>query len=109
MVVYPTAFVGEFSKQFLDVPSEVLITSMKEHQRYFPLHDSEGRLKACFIGVRNGADNHLDLVVKGNEKVLAARLADAKFFYDEDLRTELADHLPRLDQVVLQEKLNHGR
>lgn len=105
LVEYPTAFVGELSKQFLDVPSEVLITSMKEHQRYFPLHDSEGRLKACFIGVRNGADNHLDLVVKGNEKVLAARLADAKFFYDEDLRTELADHLPRLDQVVFQEKL----
>ena len=105
LVEYPTAFVGRFSQEYLAVPSEVLITSMKEHQRYFPLHDAGGRLMAAFVGVRNGADNHLDLVAKGNEKVLAARLADAKFFYDEDLKTPLADHLPRLEQVVFQEKL----
>lgn len=105
LVEYPTAFKGEFAEEFLAVPAEVLITSMKEHQRYFPLHDATGQLKARFIGVRNGADNHLDLVIKGNEKVLAARLSDAKFFYDEDLKTKLADYRPRLDQVVFQEKL----
>jgi len=105
LVEYPTAFKGEFSPEFLAVPAEVLITSMKEHQRYFPLHDAQGNLQASFIGVRNGADNHLDLVIKGNEKVLAARLADAKFFYDEDLKVNLEDHLPRLERVVFQEKL----
>ena len=110
LVEYPTAFKGEFSPEFLAVPAEVLITSMKEHQRYFPLHDAQGNLQASFIGVRNGADNHLDLVIKGNEKVLAARLADAKFFYDEDLKVNLEDHLPRLEQVVFQgEAGDHGR
>lgn len=105
LVEYPTAFQGHFSEEYLAVPAEVLITSMKEHQRYFPLHDAAGKLKASFIGVRNGADNHLGLVIKGNEKVLAARLSDAKFFYEEDLKTRLVDHLPKLEQVVFQERL----
>jgi len=105
LVEYPTAFRGRFAPEFLAVPAEVLITSMKEHQRYFPLHSADGTLLPGFIGVRNGADNHLDLVIKGNEKVLAARLADAKFFYDEDLKVKLDDLLPRLEQVVFQDKL----
>lgn len=105
LVEYPTAFCGRFSQEYLDVPAEVLVTSMKEHQRYFPLHDPSGQLMALFIGVRNGADNHLENVIQGNERVLEARLSDAKFFYDEDLQTNLADNLHKLERVVFQEKL----
>ena len=78
------------------MPAEVLVTTMKEHQRYFPIYGSDGRLLPMFIGVRNGADNHLDIVVRGNEKVLAARLADAKFFYDEDCKQSLEANLTNL-------------
>ena len=84
LVEYPTSFCGHFRSEYLEVPAEVLITSMKEHQRYFPIVGQDGKLLPMFIGVRNGADNHLENVIRGNEKVLAARLADAKFFYDED-------------------------
>ncbi|MCK9525087.1 MAG: glycine--tRNA ligase subunit beta [Limnochordia bacterium] len=105
LVEYPTAFCGSFSPEYLEMPSEVLITSMKEHQRYFPLHSALGALEARFIGVRNGADNHLDNVIAGNEKVLEARLSDAKFFYDEDLQINLVDNLQKLEGVVFQEKL----
>lgn len=105
IVEYPTAFCGGFSPEYLEVPAEVLITSMKEHQRYFPLRDSAGQLTPKFIGVRNGADNHLETVVRGNEKVLEARLADAKFFYDEDLKHNLEDNLGKLEEVVFQDKL----
>jgi glycyl-tRNA synthetase beta chain len=105
LIEYPTAFCGSFSKEYLELPAEVLITSMKEHQRYFPLHDEQGSLVSKFIGVRNGADNHLENVIGGNEKVLEARLSDAKFFYDEDVRTNLADNLQKLEGVVFQEKL----
>ncbi|HHY08798.1 MAG TPA: glycine--tRNA ligase subunit beta [Corynebacteriales bacterium] len=105
LVEFPTAFCGSFQKDYLDVPSEVLITSMKEHQRYFPVVDSEDNLMPLFIGVRNGADNHLDNVIKGNEKVLTARLADAKFFYDEDCRTSLDENVEKLKWVVFQDGL----
>ncbi len=105
LVEYPTAFCGGFSPKYLQMPAEVLVTSMKEHQRYFPLHNAEGHLVARFIGVRNGADNHLDNVVSGNEKVLEARLSDAKFFFDEDLQINLEDNLQKLEGVVFQEKL----
>ena len=105
LVEYPTAFCGSFSKEYLEMPAEVLITSMKEHQRYFPLHDEGGLLVSKFIGVRNGADNHLENVIRGNEKVLEARLSDAKFFYDEDLRTKLPDNAQKLEGVVFHEKL----
>ena len=105
LVEYPTAFCGSFSADYLEMPAEVLITSMKEHQRYFPLRSSTGQLEPRFIGVRNGADNHLDNVILGNEKVLEARLSDAKFFYDEDLQIPLADHLQKLEGVVFQDKL----
>lgn len=105
LIEYPTAFCGSFSHEYLEMPSEVLVTSMKEHQRYFPLHDSNGNLAPKFIGVRNGADNHLDNVVAGNEKVLEARLSDAKFFFDEDVQTKLTDNLEKLEGVVFHEKL----
>ncbi|NMA60292.1 MAG: glycine--tRNA ligase subunit beta [Firmicutes bacterium] len=105
LVEYPTAFCGTFDPEYLDIPSEVLVTSMKEHQRYFPVEDGEGQLLPKFIGIRNGADNHLETVVNGNEKVLAARLADAKFFFDEDRKASLEDNLQKLEQVVFQEGL----
>lgn len=105
LVEYPTAFCGQFAAEYLEMPSEVLITSMKEHQRYFPVYDPEGNLAAKFVGVRNGESNHLDNVVQGNEKVLAARLSDAKFFYDEDLKTRLENNLTKLEGVVFQDRL----
>lgn len=105
LVEYPTAFCGEFSPEYLEVPTEVLVTSMKEHQRYFSLEDKDGNLLPKFIGVRNGADNHLDTVIAGNEKVLEARLADAKFFYDDDLKVDLDENYTKLERVVFQEGL----
>lgn len=83
LVEYPTAFVGSFSTSFLALPNEVLITSMAEHQRYFPVEQG-GELLPKFVGVRNGDDYELETVIRGNEKVLRARLADAEFFFEED-------------------------
>src|SRR5690606_35537571 len=77
LVEYPTVLYGAFDSAFLEIPSPVLITSMREHQRYFPVTDGEGRLLPYFVTVRNGDDRHLDVVRKGNEKVLRARLPDA--------------------------------
>ncbi len=105
LVEYPTALMGEFNPEYLKLPKEVLVTSMREHQRYFPVVGSDGSLLAKFIAVRNGTADHLDIVRTGNEKVLQARLADADFFYREDLKTPLDDKLPALKKVVFQESL----
>lgn len=105
LVEYPTVFKGEFEEMFLDLPSEVLIISMKEHQRYFPVKSKEGKLLPSFIGVRNGDDTALETVIRGNEKVLRARLQDAEFFYDEDQKNTIDHHLEKLSRVVFQEKL----
>lgn len=105
LVEYPTAFCGRFAEEYLELPSEVLEMTMKSHQRYFPLEDGDGGLLPGFIGIRNGADNHLETVIAGNEKVLSARLADARFFYDEDQNTPLADNVAKLENVVFQEGL----
>lgn len=105
LVEYPTAFLGSFSSDFLELPGEVLETSMKTQQRYFPLRDGQGRLLPKFIGIRNGADNQLENVIRGNEKVLAARLSDAQFFFNEDKKISLEDNLPKLERVVFQEGL----
>jgi glycyl-tRNA synthetase beta chain len=105
LVEYPTAFFGSFEQEFLDVPAEVLITSMKEHQRYFPVMDAEGNLLAHFVAVRNGDDKHLDNVARGNEKVLRARLSDAAFFYREDQKVAIADRTKKLDSIVFHEEL----
>jgi len=86
LVEWPTAFAGEFSRGYLDLPEPCVITPMVGHQRYFPVRKSEGHLMPVFIGVRNGDDYSLDLVTAGNERVLAARLADARFFYEEDMK-----------------------
>ncbi|MDD2554347.1 MAG: glycine--tRNA ligase subunit beta [Desulfotomaculaceae bacterium] len=105
LVEYPTALMGEFSLDYLKLPKEVLVTPMREHQRYFPVVDGAGRLMAKFIAVKNGAADHLDIIREGNEKVLRARLADANFFYQEDLKTLLAEKVPELKKIVFQEKL----
>ena len=105
LVEYPTVFIGTFEESFLDLPDEVLITTMKEHQRYFPVKSDEGTLLANFVGVRNGDDYELDTVVKGNEKVLRARFADAVFFYEEDQSQTIDFYQNKLERVVFQEKL----
>lgn len=105
LVEYPTALMGEFSTDYLKLPKEVLVTPMREHQRYFPVADPDGALLAKFIAVKNGAADHLDIVRAGNEKVLRARLADANFFYQEDLKTPLAEKVPALKKIVFQESL----
>src|SRR5699024_12540446 len=97
LVEYPTAFFGTFSEDYLRIPEEVLVTSMAEHQRYFPVMDSNtGKLLAYFVSVRDGDDRALDNVVRGNEEVLRARRADGAFFSDEDRNQSITcvnDHL----------------
>lgn len=105
LVEYPTAFVGSFPEEYLEIPAEVLITTMKEHQRYFPVFDHSQNLLPTFVGVRNGADNQLDVVAANNEKVLTARLADARFFFKEDCKQPLDSYVERLKMVVFQEGL----
>ncbi|WP_067727384.1 glycine--tRNA ligase subunit beta [Oceanobacillus damuensis] len=105
LVEYPTVFMGSFEDKFLHLPAEVLITSMKEHQRYFPVITKDGDLLPHFIGVRNGDDHHLGTVARGNEKVLRARLSDGEFFFEEDKKQSISYYQEKLDRVVFQEKL----
>ena len=105
LVENPQAIVGSFSESHLDLPAEVLITSMKKHQRYFPMIKSDKQLVAKFISISNGTDGNIDTVRHGNERVLRARLADATFFYQEDRRTTLADRNRKLQSVIFQVKL----
>jgi glycyl-tRNA synthetase beta chain len=105
LVEYPTAFAGCFDPSFLRLPEEVLVTPMREHQRYFPVRGPDGKLLPKFIGVRNGLPDNIDIVREGNEKVLRARLADAAFFWDEDLKVPLWDRIPSLKKIVWQENL----
>ncbi|TCP65115.1 glycine--tRNA ligase subunit beta [Baia soyae] len=105
LVEYPTALSGTFDEAFLQVPDPVLTITMREHQRYFPVQDLEGKLLPFFITIRNGDHQHLALVAKGNEKVLSARLADARFFYEEDLKTDLSAFQAKLEQIVFFEGL----
>ncbi|USK69246.1 glycine--tRNA ligase subunit beta [Peribacillus asahii] len=105
LVEYPTVLFGRFEAEFLELPSDVLITSMKEHQRYFPVKDQAGNLLSFFVTVRNGDDRHLETVSKGNEKVLRARLSDAAFFYKEDQKKDIADALKKLETIVYHEEI----
>lgn len=105
LVETPTALTGSFDPSFLDIPQEVLITSMREHQRYFPVLNGEGKLQPHFVTVRNGDARSLEVVSKGNEKVLRARLSDAKFFYEEDKKLVIADALAKLANIVYHEEL----
>lgn len=105
LLEFPTALFGRFEDHFLQLPEKVLVTSMREHQRYFSVRNKEGELLPYFVTVRNGNADHLDNVARGNEKVLKARLADAEFFYEEDERTEIATALMKLQTVVYHEEI----
>ncbi|MDQ0218272.1 glycine--tRNA ligase subunit beta [Peribacillus cavernae] len=105
LVEYPTVLFGGFEKEFLELPQEVLITSMKEHQRYFPVKNQNGELLPFFVTVRNGDSRHLEIVSKGNEKVLRARLSDASFFYKEDQKKDIDSALKKLETIVYHEEI----
>ncbi|QVL35069.1 glycine--tRNA ligase subunit beta [Aminirod propionatiphilus] len=105
LVEYPVPFFGTFDKDYLDIPSEVLVTSMKVHQRYFPVRDGSGRLKNHFVGVSNNRATNMDVVRDGNERVLRARLADAAFFWKEDQKAPLASRVEELKSIVYQEQI----
>ncbi|MBS4194715.1 glycine--tRNA ligase subunit beta [Lederbergia citri] len=105
LVEYPTVFFGTFNQEFLKLPEEVLITSMKIHQRYFPVKNKNGQLLPYFVAVRNGDHRHIETVAKGNEKVLRARLSDAVFFYQEDQKVPINDHLQKLESIIYHEKI----
>lgn len=105
LVEYPVAFCGKFDKSFLDVPKEVLISSMQDHQRYFPVANAKGELMPYFIAVSNIKSKKPEQVIHGNERVLRARLSDAKFFFDTDKHERLFDRVERLKAIVNQAKL----
>ena len=105
LIEYPTAFIGRFDDRYLDVPEEVLVTSMKVNQRYFVVRNENGKLLPYFVSVRNGNAEHLENVVKGNQKVLVARLEDAEFFWREDQRLIISDLVDKLKHVTFHEKI----
>lgn len=102
---YPSTVHGTFPADFLQVPKEVLITSMRSHQRYFSVLDTEGKLLNCFITINNTLTEDPSVVVKGNERVLRARLSDARFFFEEDKKIKLDERVEALKKVVYQQKL----
>ena len=106
---YPTVLVGTFDEEFLAVPEEIIVDAMLKHQRYFPLYDAQDKLTNHFIIVGNGNPACAATIIDGNERVVRARLYDAKFFYEEDLKHPLASYVERLDEVVFQEKLGTMR
>ena len=105
LVEWPVALTGNFDPSFLEVPEEALISAMKEHQRYFHLTDANSKLLPKFITVSNIESKDPDAVVKGNERVIAPRLSDAAFFFNQDKKSDLESLLPRLDQVIFQNDL----
>jgi len=105
LVEYPTVLIGHFDDEFLQVPSEIITDAMLKHQRYFPMYTPDGALSSSFLIVGNGDPRCSTTIIGGNERVVRARLDDAKFFYEEDLKRPLADYVPRLDRVVFQENL----
>ncbi len=105
LVEYPTPIIGRIKEEYLGLPFDVITTPMKEHLRYFPVLDDKGRLLPYFVTVRNGDSQHEETVVKGNEKVLGARLEDAKFFYKDDVSIPLEGYVEKLKTLTFQEKL----
>ena len=102
----PNAIIGSFKPAYLEVPQEILITSMKEHQGFFSLmHKETGKLVPHFIAVTNNRAKDMGLIREGNERVLAARLADAKFFFDEDRKVKLEERVKKLAGVTFHQKL----
>ena len=107
LVEWPTALCGGFEESYLTLPDAAIITPMKDHQRYFPLVDQEGKLLPMFLTVRNGSDHSIEVVQAGNERVLRARLDDAKFFFNEDRKKPLIDRQDGLTKIVFQEGLGN--
>ena len=105
LVERPNVLVCAFEKEFLDVPQECLILTMKANQKYFPLLDAKGKLTNQFLVVSNISPKDASAVIEGNERVVRPRLADAKFFFDQDRKKSLADRVPQLDKVVYHNKL----
>lgn len=107
LVEWPTALCGGFEESYLLLPDAAIITPMKDHQRYFPLVDQDGKLLPMFLTVRNGSDHSIEVVQAGNERVLRARLDDAKFFFNEDRKKPLIDRQDGLTKIVFQEGLGN--
>ena len=107
LVEWPTALCGGFEESYLALPDAAIITPMKDHQRYFPLVDQDGKLLPMFLTVRNGSDYSIEVVQAGNERVLRARLDDAKFFFNEDRKKPLIDRQDGLTKIVFQEGLGN--
>lgn len=107
LVEWPTALCGGFEDSYLALPDAAIITPMKDHQRYFPLMSKDGKLLPMFLTVRNGNDKSIEVVQVGNERVLRARLDDAKFFFNEDRKKALIDREEGLTKIVFQEGLGN--
>lgn len=107
LVEWPTALCGGFEESYLALPDAAIITPMKDHQRYFPLVGQDGKLLPMFLTVRNGSDHSIEVVQAGNERVLRARLDDAKFFFNEDRKKPLIDRQDGLSKIVFQEGLGN--
>ena len=105
LVEWPVALVGRFDEAFLDVPAEALVSSMQSHQKYFPVVDEAGALQPLFITVSNIESRDPQAVISGNERVIRPRLADAAFFYRQDLQRGLASRVEQLRDVVFQDRL----
>jgi len=102
---WPVALLGHFDEAFLDVPAEALVETMQHHQKYFPVHAADGELLPYFVTVCNIESREPDVVRAGNERVIRPRFSDARFFWEQDLRSPLADLQPALERVVFQHKL----
>jgi glycyl-tRNA synthetase beta chain len=105
LVEYPSTVCGTFDPKFLKIPKDVLVTTMMEHQKYFPVIDSDGKLLPFFITVNNTPAKDPNVVARGNERVLRARLSDAQFFFEEDQKVPLDKHFEDLKNVVFQSSL----
>lgn len=109
LVEYPNAIECNFDKEFLDIPANVIETAMKEHQRYFPIKKRDGKLFNKFIAALNRDENNADTAVQGNERVLRARLSDARFFWKEDRKVPLGKRVEDLKNLAFLEKLGNYR
>ena len=108
LVEWPAVYTGQFDPAFLAVPQECLILSMRTNQRYFPLFETNGKLKNQFLIVSNMRIDDPSGIIDGNERVVRPRLADAQFFFDQDRRETLASRLPQLAQVVYHARLGYS-
>lgn len=107
IVEYPTPLLGKIKEEYLRLPKDVIITPMKEQLRFFPVINDNNQLLPYFVTVRNGGKEYIESVIKGNEKVLGARLEDAKFFYYEDIKEPLENYVEKLKGITFQEKLGN--